>query len=206
VDSGASYISLWRIAVSKRKMKNSGWVDYKKHPRGPNGRGLCRWCGKEVPKGKRTWCGPACIHEHRTRSSSSYQAKILYERDAGVCDICGINTVKVQAEYRERRSRIYKEIDDLFWDYRNFKAKGKVSRQLLDDLYNEYKQAGWNVYNIRWWDVDHKLPVSEGGGPDEWPRSKPYIDNLRTLCHPCHKKETAKLKKRLAKSKNKKKS
>ena len=36
------------------------------------------------------------------------------------------------------------------------------------------------------WDMDHILPVSKGGGCCS-------LDNLRTLCKPCHKVETAKL-------------
>lgn len=40
------------------------------------------------------------------------------------------------------------------------------------------------------WDADHIVPVSEGG--EHHPR------NLRTLCRPCHKTETAALRKRLA--------
>ncbi len=42
-----------------------------------------------------------------------------------------------------------------------------------------------------WWDADHIVPVIEGGG-------ECGLDNLRTLCIPCHKKETAELRKRMA--------
>ena len=42
-------------------------------------------------------------------------------------------------------------------------------------------------------EVDHILPVCEGGGCCG-------LDNLRTLCQACHKKETAKLAKRRSKS------
>lgn len=41
------------------------------------------------------------------------------------------------------------------------------------------------------WDMDHRVPVAEGGGSCG-------LDNLRTLCRPCHKRETAALKGRLA--------
>jgi len=36
------------------------------------------------------------------------------------------------------------------------------------------------------WHADHALPVVEGGGECS-------MDNFRTLCPPCHKRETAKL-------------
>jgi 5-methylcytosine-specific restriction endonuclease McrA len=47
------------------------------------------------------------------------------------------------------------------------------------------------------WDVDHITPVIEGGG-------ECGLDQLRTLCVLCHRKETAKLRKRMSKRKNKK--
>ncbi len=37
-----------------------------------------------------------------------------------------------------------------------------------------------------WWEVDHIVPVVLGGGCCG-------LDNLRTLCVPCHKKATARL-------------
>lgn len=40
------------------------------------------------------------------------------------------------------------------------------------------------------WDADHRIPLAEGGTKTP--------DNLRVLCRPCHKAETAKLRARLA--------
>src|SRR5262249_47445533 len=28
----------------------------------------CRWCGVKVPKGRRSFCSDACVHEHKLRS------------------------------------------------------------------------------------------------------------------------------------------
>lgn len=41
------------------------------------------------------------------------------------------------------------------------------------------------------WDADHIRPVAEGGGQCD-------LDNLRTLCLPCHREVTADLRRRLA--------
>lgn len=41
------------------------------------------------------------------------------------------------------------------------------------------------------WDMDHIVPVVEGGG-------NCGLENYRTLCRPCHRRETAALRKRLA--------
>jgi hypothetical protein len=43
------------------------------------------------------------------------------------------------------------------------------------------------------WDADHILPVAEGGGQCD-------LDNIRTLCVPCHREVTAQLRQRLRKS------
>jgi 5-methylcytosine-specific restriction enzyme A len=40
------------------------------------------------------------------------------------------------------------------------------------------------------WDADHVLPVAEGGGQCD-------LDNIRTLCLPCHREATADLRLRL---------
>ena len=51
---------------------------------------------------------------------------------------------------------------------------------------------GWKVGRPSgWWEADHIKAVVEGGGMHG-------IENYRTLCLPCHKKETALLRKRMA--------
>jgi 5-methylcytosine-specific restriction protein A len=40
-----------------------------------------------------------------------------------------------------------------------------------------------------WWEADHIVPVVEGGDSG--------LDNVRTLCLPCHREETAALRERL---------
>jgi len=46
------------------------------------------------------------------------------------------------------------------------------------------------------WDADHILPVAEGGGQCD-------LDNIRTLCLPCHREATADLRLRLRGSQEK---
>ena len=54
--------------------------------------------------------------------------------------------------------------------------------------------AMWGLASIQarrsLWDADHILPVAEGGGQCD-------LDNLRTLCLPCHREVTADLRRRL---------
>ena len=62
------------------------------------------------------------------------------------------------------------------------------------------RQQGLAVWGLRTvtarrslWDADHILPVAEGGGECD-------LDNLRTLCLPCHREVTAELRRRLGAS------
>jgi 5-methylcytosine-specific restriction endonuclease McrA len=59
------------------------------------------------------------------------------------------------------------------------------------------RAAGLSLYAMKsiasrrsLWDADHILPVAEGGGQCD-------LDNLRTLCLPCHREATAQLRLRL---------
>jgi 5-methylcytosine-specific restriction protein A len=62
------------------------------------------------------------------------------------------------------------------------------------------RTAGLSLYGLKsiaarrsLWDADHIRPVAEGGGQCD-------LDNLRTLCLPCHREVTAQLRLRLRKS------
>ena len=71
-----------RIAMSKHRVRpGSGWKNHKELPQGPNGRALCRWCGVEVPKGRRSFCSDACVHEHKLRSDPGYLREQAFQRD-----------------------------------------------------------------------------------------------------------------------------
>ena len=52
---------------------SGGFVDPGDLPKGPNGRTLCRWCNLEVPKRRRSFCSPYCVHEWRLRTDPGYQ-------------------------------------------------------------------------------------------------------------------------------------
>lgn len=115
-----------------------GWVDRKAVPRGPHGRGLCRWCCLEVPRGRFTFCSAFCVHEWKLRSQPAYLREQVFVRDGGVCAACRVDCVA--AERRLRASR-------------------GIRRQAL--------LAYWGLKRRRrksLWDADHILAVAEGGG------------------------------------------
>jgi 5-methylcytosine-specific restriction endonuclease McrA len=56
----------------------------------------------------------------------------------------------------------------------------------------ELTEEGFDISRTTYWDADHILPVVEGGGGCG-------LNNLRTLCQPCHKRATRELAARRAK-------
>ena len=124
--------------MSTARVIRGGWVDRKSIPRGPNGRGLCRWCSLEVPRGRFTFCSECCVHEWKLRTQPAYLREKVFERDRGVCAACGVDTVAAARRLRYSRERSRGELL-AHWGLR------QRTRKSL-------------------WDADHILPVAEGGG------------------------------------------
>ena len=107
-------------------------------PRGAAGRVLCRWCAVEIPRGRRTFCTDACVHQWRLRTSPAYLRDCVLERDRGICARCTVDTVAA------------------YWLLR--KARGRRRQELF---------AVWGIRTLTrrsLWDADHIVPVAEGGG------------------------------------------
>lgn len=155
----------------RRVPKRAGWVNPKALPKGPNGRALCRQCGTEVPVGRVTFCGDPCVHEWKVRTQPRYARKQVEQRDAGVCSSCRLDTVVAQQLW----VRVWRRLGPLSYE------DGRELRRLLD--------LPLSIANS-WWAMDHVVPVSEGGGSCG-------LENLRTLCHWCHREETRRLRARL---------
>jgi 5-methylcytosine-specific restriction protein A len=134
-------------------------------------KGECTWCGGEVPHGRRTWCGDAaCVREFRLRHDWSYIRREVFTRDEGRCRLCGCEPQRITSLLCKIRCHSFH-----VW---------MVGRKF-------YESLGFpNDITRDWWEVDHILPRIEGGTDD--------LDNLRLVCVPCHKRETRRLAKRLA--------
>jgi len=115
-----------------------GWVDRKAIPRGPNGRGLCRWCSLEVPRGRYTFCSEFCVHEWKLRTQPAYLREQVFKRDHGICSSCEIDTIAAARKLRYARGA----------NRRALREHWGMSRRLRKSL----------------WDADHIVPVVEGGG------------------------------------------
>ena len=133
----------------------------------------CTWCGKKVEGRRQTWCSSECVTEYRERCDSQYAAYQAHKRDQGICQICGRDTGRCQRIYRAfcRSMRL------------GFSRDNEITRWLKS-------QMGFG--RGRWGEVDHVVPVCEGGGLCT-------LDGLRWLCGACHAEETRELAARRAK-------
>lgn len=113
-------------------------MDLASVPRGEHGRGLCRWCTLEVPRGRYTFCSAYCVHEWKLRSQPAYLREQVFLRDHGICAHCAVDTLAAARQLRYSRGASRAE-------YLRYWGLRTRSRKSL-------------------WDADHILPVSEGGG------------------------------------------
>lgn len=170
------------------------------HPE--TGRRTCRWCKGPVRPPKRNWCDdPACLDAWRFRTDPAYFRSTIFARDRGVCSLCGLDAHALDLD--ACRGQVERAVEAA-----RVSRHGARSRALppdppappLDPL--EY-WLGRLAASYQWradcnvpvrepaWQVDHVTPVALGG---DW--FDPI--NLRTLCTPCHRVQTARLNRELA--------
>ena len=159
--------------MSTNRTSQGGWVWEKHLPKGPNGRALCRQCGTEVPKGRRTFCGDDCVHAWKIKTDPGYLRAQVFARDHGVCCMCGLDTEQIEQDIDliRRMSRYCAPANTFI-----------AARRAVLELHGINPDTSRQSY----WDADHILPVIEGGGECD-------LDNLRTLCLACHRIVTAEL-------------
>ena len=144
----------------------------------------CPWCEKplpsEAPDG--SFCDWACASEHKLRKPNNSQASRsqLFALEHGVCTACGLDA---HALYRRVKALTPPERFQVLMATPGFAPRGKKDRRLDTCLECDY------------WQADHIVPVAEGGGCCS-------LDNFRTLCTPCHQKETNALRQRLVARRN----
>src|SRR5258707_9061365 len=86
---------------SAPRAKKGGYVNTRALPKGPDGRTLCRWCALEVPKGRRSFCSDACVHEWKLRTDPGYLREQVFRRDCGICAACGTDTESLRRDLRK---------------------------------------------------------------------------------------------------------
>jgi len=100
-----------------------------------HGRVVCRWCRGPVAPPRRTFCGDACVHEWKIRSSPWYVRREVKKRDKGICRLCGLNVIKAHRQWRRAQPP----------------ATDRAGRKV------------WRAGRPRW-EADHIVPVADGGG------------------------------------------
>lgn len=129
------------------------------------GNKICRVCnGVIIQTGRRTFCSPACVHEHMLRSNIDYMRRFVFERDKGICTICKIDCVSLLEKSKEMSLN----------DYTRLLLPLGFIRGRIIQAYEK---------KVALWDADHILPVEHGGGGCG-------LDGMRTLCVACHQKVT----------------
>ena len=130
-------------------------------PRMPKAK--CRLCDGELPSRRRAWCSEDCLDAYFMVISGSHVRVKVFERDRGVCAECGLDTNELENRVR----------------YLAMEPKRVAVNMLAAQGFNASLWGGWTSL----WDADHIDPLNEGGGYG--------LDNLQTLCTPCHKEKTA---------------
>lgn len=131
-------------------------LDKKKITYGPDGRPVCTYCNGPVLPPRRTFCSQECVDAYMVRRSPAYARSKVAARDKGVCAQCGLDTIALELELSE--------------------MSGPDRRQ-------RRKELGIPEHRVTLWDMDHILPVKEGGGQCD-------LSNLTSLCINCHRVKT----------------
>ena len=153
-------------------------IAFGEYPKGPDGRNLCRWCHLQVPtrKKQQVWCGQECVGEHALTKGSSGPIRIaVLDRDKGVCAVCGLDC---DAFEKRMRNRLRQLRDRRLGSERIKRLRDAVVKRGFDGLIDST------------WQADHIVARSEGGSS--------LMENIQTLCTPCHKAKSAEMKSRLA--------
>lgn len=99
----------------------------------------------------------------------------IFERDAGVCEKCHLDTDAIDARIKKLMML-------------------GAPCSVIDEAFSVHGFSSASTSSL--WEADHIAPLSEGG--------EDTIENMRTLCQPCHREVTADLKSRIARRPKKK--
>lgn len=150
--------------------------------KGPNGRGLCTWCGSEVPNGRRSWCSDQCVDEFRQRKERAYWNGKARRRDKGICQCCGIDIGRVCHLLHSKISADLSWINHRFWPGTNQINPYWKAFEIYRLREEYYRRLGWPSYGVAE-EFDHIVELADGG--------ENTLANLQTICSRCHKRKTA---------------
>ncbi|KAL8559599.1 hypothetical protein ACOMHN_008310 [Nucella lapillus] len=118
------------------------------------------------------FCSRVCADAHWMKTNTAYLRSSVYDVQHGVCQLCGLDAHTFFRQIRDGADR-------------KQRAEKINSSKYCKLAAAQKKQMIARPYEGLFWHVDHIRPVWEGGGQCD-------MDNLRTLCTPCHLSVTAK--------------
>lgn len=157
--------------------------------KGPNGRNLCFCgCGKEVSPPRKNWFTEQCVTEWLIINSPGHTRKAVFERDRGICSVCGLDTVREKSIAAQTRRLWMWFVEKELKPIEPVELRRVRRSELMRQIDHEKKLRGW--HKDHFWEADHIVAVIEGGG-------QCGLDGYRTLCTRCHIGVTSKLIRRI---------
>ena len=160
--------------------------------------GGCRFCGKKLNGRQRKWCSKKCSMKAFdelmfAKGSGSHIRAAVYQRDGGICAICNLDCNLIERISTHATSSLENYIIEKL-PLEDFQPKftGKQFIIPADEelkAFLRFARKLWRKTPISFgrsgWEADHILEVVNGGTH--------HLDNLQTLCVPCHKQKTKNL-------------
>lgn len=160
------------------------------YPKDENGKPLCRWCRGPLSGRRTSWCSDKCVTEYKDRYDSAHQRRQVSKRDRGRCSSCSLDTKAFREELKQAYFKAMRERDvtpnwqDEYYIHTSILEKTPSCMALLEKHGFTLKDVSFGGHGMSdFWDMDHILPVVHGGGGTG-------LENLRTLCKACHRRET----------------
>jgi 5-methylcytosine-specific restriction protein A len=138
----------------------------------PCGSKACRMCKRPITaKRRQTFCSEPCVHEWQRRTCPEVFRADAEKADKGTCRACGLVIATIDCD----------ALRYAYWNLPEAARPAAMTAILAATEYQTLNRIGGHLFEI-----DHIVPIVEGG---DW--FDP--DNLRLLCIPCHRVETAAL-------------
>lgn len=141
----------------------------------------CATCGaamSTMPRNGKPFCSEQCYKMARLLTDAGEARKQLFAVEKGVCQSCGLDCHKLHGDVQALGSVHARE--------RLLRSSGFPSASASSIARSA------EIHEGMLWQADHIIPVAEGGG-------ECTLENLRTLCTPCHASATRDLHARLTK-------